>query len=276
MSTGKICCLNNIGNFFSRRYHTNEAVKYLESALEQARAVYVGKPHLKVALTLSNLGVALKRAEKSEESLPYFQEAKEIMNQILGPDHTHPITSDILNNLGTIYQDLLRPEEALQCYKDVHKMNSTIYGEDGVSDAMATVFSNIACVSEELEDFDQAKEYYIKAVEIVRKITSTKNTSPGLVSSLYGLSSICEILGEKEESLKHLEEAREVSKSAGSETLMVATVLLELGMKYNEHGCVEKGKICLQETKEIAESLAQGDNGSSDSAMDLLELLKNV
>lgn len=266
LSTGKICCLNNLGNFFSRRYHTNEAVKYLESALEQARAVYVGKPHLTVALTLSNLGVALKRAEKSEESLPYFQEAKEIMNQILGPDHTHPITSDILNNLGTIYQDLLRPEEALQCYKDVHKMNSIIYGEDGVSDAMATVFSNIACVSEELEDFDQAKEYYIKAVEMDRKITSTKNVFSFLVSSL---------LGEEEESLKHLEEAREVSKSAGSETLMVATVLLELGMKYNELGYVEKSKICLQETKEIAESLAQSD-GSSDSVMELLELLKNV
>ena len=261
-----------MGNFFSRRNQTNEAVRYLESALEQARAVYLGKPHFTIASTLSNLGVALKRAEKSQESLPYFEEAREIMDHIMGPDHPHHITSDILNNMGTIFQDLGRLEEALQCYEDVHKMNTAVYGEDGVNDAMATVCSNIACVSEELENFDQAKEYYSKAVEIDRKITSTKNTSPGLVSSLYGLSSICEVLGEEQDSLKHLEEAREVAKSAGSKNFMLATVLLELGMKYNEMGSVEKGKACLQETKEMAESLAHSDA----SFMELLELLKNV
>lgn len=261
-----------MGNFFSRRYQTNEAVMNLENALQQARAVYLGKPHFTVASTLSNLGVALKRAEKSQESQRYFQEAKEIMDQIMGPDHPHPITSDILNNMGTIYQDLGLLEKALQCYKDVHKMNTAIYGEDSVNDAIATVCSNIACVSEELENFDQAKEYYSKAVEIDRKISSTKNTSPGLVSSLYGLSSICEVLGEEEESLKHLEEAREVAKSAGSKNFMAASVLLELGMKYNEMGHVDKGKACLQETREIAESLAQSDA----SFMELLELLRNV
>ena len=155
-----------MGNFFSRRNQTNEAVRYLESALEQARAVYLGKPHFTIASTLSNPGVVLKRAEKSQESLPYFQEAKEIMDHIMGPDHPHSITSDILNNMGTIYQDLGLLEKALQCYKNVHKMNTAIYGEDGLNDVMATVCSNIACVSEEFENFDQAKEYYSKAVEI--------------------------------------------------------------------------------------------------------------
>ena len=196
------------------------------------------------------------------------------MDQILGPNHAHPVTSDILNNMGTIYQDVGLLDKALQCYKDVYKMNSRIYGEDIVSDAMATVCSNIACVSEELGDFIQAKEYYSKAVEIDRKITSTKNTSPGLVSSLYGLSLICEALEEPEESLKHLEEAREVAKTAGSKNFMVATVLLELGTKYDEMERIDEGKKCFQEAREIAESLAQ-DDSFSPSVSELLEVLKN-
>ncbi|XP_028402859.1 uncharacterized protein LOC114525656 [Dendronephthya gigantea] len=270
---GKISCLNNLGNFFSRRYQTTKAIESLENALKQARDMYCEKPHITVALTLNNLGVALKRAEKSEESFPYFQEAKEVMDQILGPNHVHPTTSDILNNMGTIYQDLGLLDETLKCYKDVHQMNCAIYGENGVSDAMATVCSNIACVSEELGDYTQAKEYYSKAVELDRKISSAKNTSPGLVSSLYGLSSICEVLDESDEALKHLEEAREVAKNAGSKNVMVATVLVELGMKYNKLGCIDKRKMCLNEAKEIAESLAQ-DDSLSPSVMELVEILK--
>ena len=269
-----VSCLNNLGNFFSRRYQTNKAVECLENALKQARTVYSSKPNFVVASTLNNLGVALKRAERSEESFPFFKEATEIMDEILGPNHAHPVTSDILNNMGSIYQDLGLLDKALQCYKDVHKMNSAIYGEYGASDAMATVCSNIACVSEELGDFIQAKEYYSKAVEIDRKISSTKNTSPGLVSSLYGLSSICEALEEPEASLRHLEEAREIAKSAGSNNFMVATVLLELGMKYNEMESTDEGKMCFQEAREIAEGLAQ-DDSFSPSVLGLLELLND-
>ena len=200
----------------------------LENALKQARRVYHTTPHIIVAEILNNLGVALKRAEKWDESLLCFKEGKEIMDQILGPNHTHPVTSDILNNMGAIYDDLCLPTEALQCYKGVYKMSSKIYGEDRASDAMATVCSNIACVSEELGDFILAKECYNKAVEIDKKISSTRNTN--LVSSLYGLSSICEVLEQPEESLKHMEEAREVAKNAGSKSVMVASVLRELGI----------------------------------------------
>lgn len=264
-----------MGNFFSRRYQTNKAVQSLESALNQARVVYSSKPHVTIALTLQNLGVALKRAGKFDESLPHFQEAKQIMDTILGTNHTHPITSDILNNMGTIYQDVGYPDKALECYQDAYKMNSVMYGEDFVSDAISTVCSNIACVSEELGDFNQAKEYYAKAVQIDRYITSSKNTSPGLISSLYGLSSICETLGEEEDSLKHLEEAREIAIKSGSRDFMVATVLVELGMKYKEMERVLECKSCFEEAKEIGKSLAQDDSLSS-SIVDLLEILNNL
>lgn len=260
---GTISCLNNLGNFFSRRYKLNIALEYLERAVKEARAVYHGRPHPTVALCLSNLGVALKRGGNPEQALSYFEEAKEIMEQVLGKDHAHPITSDVLNNLGTVYQDLNCPDKALQCYKHVLKINSDIYGEYAAHDAMATVCSNIACVAEELGDLLQAKEYYTKAVDIDRKISSTKNTSPGIVSSLYGLSSICEDLGEEGEALKHLQEAREVARDSGCRDLMVAIVLLKLGDIYTEKKAIDEGKLCYQEAKEIADSLGDDDFSSS-------------
>ena len=263
-----------MGNFYSRRYQISEAVECLKSALDQAIEVHGDQPNQTVALTLNNLGVALKRANKSEESLPYFQEANEIMNEILEPGQSHPVTSDILNNMGTIYQDLGQLDKALQCYEDVHKMNSVIYGEDCVSDAMATVCSNIACVSEELGNLPQAKEFYGKAVEIDRKISSTKNTSPGLVSSLYGLSSICELMEEPEESLKHLEEARKVARDTKSKNVMVATVLIELGIKYGEMECSDKSKMCFLEAREVAETLPKEDSRSASIVALVTEHLK--
>lgn len=262
---GKITCLNNIGNFYSRRYQTERAIPYLKRALDQARALYCDKPHETIALTLNNLGVALKKAEKFQESLPCFQEAREMMNAILGTNHVHHTTSDILNNLGTIYQDLEQPKDALQCYKKVYAMNCEIYGEDYASDAMATVCSNIACVYEELDDIHKAKEFYTRAVDIDGKLSSTKNPSPGLVSSLYGLSRACESLGEAQDSLRHLEKARDISKAANSRSIMEAVVLVELKKKYEEMGLHEQAKIRLQEAKEVGKCLAKNDPLSSQS-----------
>ena len=269
---GKITCLNNIGNFYSRRYQTERAIPYLKRALDQARALYCDKPHETIALTLNNLGVALKKAEKFQESLPHFQEAREMMNTILGTNHVHHTTSDILNNLGTIYQDLEQPKDALQCYKKVYAMNCEIYGEDYASDAMATVCSNIACVYEELDDIHKAKEFYTRAVDIDGKLSSTKYPSPGLVSSLYGLSCACESLGEAQDSLRHLEKARDISKAANSRSIMEAVVLVELKKKYEQMGLHEQAKICLQEAKEVGKCLAKNDP-LSPKVLKLLEII---
>jgi tetratricopeptide (TPR) repeat protein len=81
-------------------------VESFESALGQARILYHGKPRITVASTLNYLGMALRRAGKSKESLPCSQEAKEIMDKMLGPDNLHPMTSRILENLIRVYQDL--------------------------------------------------------------------------------------------------------------------------------------------------------------------------
>lgn len=273
----KVSTLNNLGNFFSRRYQFSIALPYLESSLKAARAVFGGKPHPTVALVMSNVGVAWKRAKKPERAITYFEEAKEIMENALGKEHTHPTTSDVLNNLGTAYQDLGYLDKAMECYKRVLKMNTIVYGEDAAHDAMGTVCSNIACVAEEMGDLLQAKEYYTKAVDIDRQIPCTKNTCPGVVSSLYGLSSICEDLQEDDEALKHLEEAREISKAAHSKDRFVAAVTFKLGMMYLQEESIVKCKSCFSEAKKMLESLPNESETSFiiDICSEYLEKLPN-
>ena len=182
-----------------------------------------------VANTLNNLGMALKHNGRFQESLANFQEAKEIMDSILGPGHTHPITASIFNNLVTCYQ--------------------------------------------QFGDLKQAKKYCVQSVNINRKIRKTIDACPTIVFRLFTLSQICEALGEKDEALKHLEEAREIYAAAGSKHPIVVTILNKLCMKYFMMGLLDKSKKAFEETVQISNSFSN-DDSCPDNVKETLEMLK--
>lgn len=222
----KIDCLILLGKHFCQRNQMNEAVETFESALQQARSLYHEKPNIRVPLALVHLASASKGAEKSasEKSMCSLREAKEIMDEMLGPNHVHPLTANLLHLMGTEYNDLGDLVNALQCFQDALNIKSALLGNN-VNDAMAALCSNIGSVSEKMTNYSQAKEYYTKAIEIYRKISVTKTTCADFVCSLSRLSEICESHGELDEALKHLEEAREVAKVMGFKMTMLALLM---------------------------------------------------
>ena len=143
----------------------NEAVETLESALRQARSLCHGKPNLRVAVKLVHLAGASKGADTSasEKSMCCLREAKEIMDEMLGPNHVHSLTASLLDIMGTVYDDLGDLVNALQCFQDALNMKSAILGNN-VNDGMAALCFNIGFVSEKMKNSSQAKEYYTKAV----------------------------------------------------------------------------------------------------------------
>lgn len=132
--------LMNLGIFYREISQTDKALKYLESALQQARSLYCDKPHVLIADVLGSLGKCLGDAEMYRESLPYLQEAKQIMEQIRGAKYAHPTTSSILFEMGTSYLMLNDLYKAFQCFQDAFDMNLVIYGEDA---------ENICCGNKE-------------------------------------------------------------------------------------------------------------------------------
>ena len=282
---GKIDVVTNLGIFYDQIRQTDKAVKNLETALEQARSFYHEKPHVILAEILHSLGKVLDNTGKSQESLTYFEEAKKVMDQILGPDHAHPVTSSILYYMGTSYLMLNDLFKALQCFKDAFNMNSVLYGERGENGEngscgnMEGVCLNLAFTAELLGIFSLAREYYTKAVNIKRRYAFAKNTCSSVnyafdvVYCLYRLGAACEVLGERDEALKHLEEARKISKDAPFKDWVVVNVFVQLIKKYAKMGSIIKSIMCYLEAGEMAKSLPK-DDSLPPSTLDMLKLMK--
>ena len=130
MFSGKILCLSVLGKFFLEIKETNKAVEYFKSGLEQARSLYHGQPRVLYARALNEYGIALKQAERFEESLLHLKEAKEMMDELQGPQHAHRVTSSILNNIGRVHCERGDILEALQSYKDALDTDPVMSGEN--------------------------------------------------------------------------------------------------------------------------------------------------
>ena len=131
-----------LGKSFIKRYQMNEAVKNLESALEQAETVYHEKPHIILAEIRNELGVALMKDSRQnlDESLLHLEKAKEIVDHILGPNqpvHADSVASLILYNMGTNYYHRGDLAKAFHLFKDALNMNSESCGENGSYDGIA-------------------------------------------------------------------------------------------------------------------------------------------
>ena len=271
---GKIICLKQLGELQSRKFETNKAVENLKNALKEARTLYHGKPHKLLVLILMSLGETLKKAKKLQESLRYFQEAKKLMDEIHGPIYTDPLTAKIFYSLGTIHDKLGHLAKALQCHQDALNLYAEIHIKDDANQNVAMVISEVACVSHRMGNFIQAKKYFTEAVKMFGKFPLTEHTCSAIVAQRFRLSSICEVLGEHEEALKHLEEARGVAEVIGFEHAMVLDVLHRLGRKYNDLGSFAKFVICFEEFTKMAESVPQNDS-MPPYLSKLIELLNN-
>ena len=104
------------------------------------------------------------------------------------------------------------------------------------------------------------KEYYSKAVNYGNKIPVTKTSFYCLAANLYRLSLVCEALGEHDEALKHLDEAKSIAKVGGLyRNWILLVVLLKLRKKYEEMGSLDKSDEYLREAKCVAENLYLDD-----------------
>ena len=183
--------------------------------MKQARSICDGKPTIELAEVLNTLGAVLRDAEEWKDSLPYLLEAKQVMDKMLGPGHIHLRTSDILHNMGTVYVELEDLAEAFQCLKNALDMKSAILGESDNSDTVVANCVNLAYTAELMENFGEAKNYYTKAINTERRIPLNGNTFGNSVAILYSLSAACKGLGQDDEALQHLDEARDIEKVAG-------------------------------------------------------------
>ena len=269
----KITVLNDLGVFYLQKYETEKAVEIFKKTLTLARAINDEKPNVNLALVLKNMGKTLLQSGRLDESLLYIVEAKEIMNKLLGPNHSHPLTSETIYNIGKNYFRVGDLFKARQHLKDAFKMNCEIYGENSIGGHMESVCSFLALTLKETGSYAEAMEYYTKAIKIAKKVPLTKNNCYTVIFNLHNLASTCLILEEQYEALKHLLEARKIAKETGYEDWIVVDVLVTLIKTYAKMHFIFESISCYLDARTIVRNLPKKDS-LSDSISEMIKIMK--
>ena len=281
----KVTSLTELGNLFFRKNQIDRAVESFKESSELAKKVYPGQ--LKAVEILNNLASSVlhqslassvpDQAGKLNESLRYFQEAKEILD-----NHTEvggDLTLTVLFNMGVCYFKLDKFLLAFQSMKDaLDNLDMTFIS--GVpynslcKDMAATVLvlSVKNNVISQISKFNQSKQR--KAVEIDEKRLLTKDTCPVIVNNRYQLSLSCTSYGEQDEVLKHLEKAREIAKRFDYKCGRMVLVLLLLSLNYGCMGSFDKWRSYYKEAKEMAKNLPPQDNSIQPGELGMIEWMK--
>ena len=271
--SGKIEVLIDFGGLLVRRHQTEKAIENFEIALKLATAINNKKLYITLPTILNNIGGALTDSCKLNQSLPYFVKAKEIMDELLGPNHFHPLTSSILFNLALRQRELGNWSEAFRCLNDAFKMNCKLYAENNDGDGMEAICFEIAVTLSTFARFEEAKKYCMEAIKIAQKIPLTKNKYRNAMKNFHLLATICLIIGEQNEALKYLEEARKIAKDIGHKEWMVVCILVDLTKIHAEMGSILQCIICYLEAREIAKSLPK-EYYLPEFTLDMLKLMK--
>lgn len=163
--------------FFSELGRNNEAHKFLIASLENYKYLYTLEPssknHMKVAVSLNNIGTIFARMEQKEKAKSFMESALRIYSHLF-EENPNDIESMLhstctLDNMGTLFSNMDRLEDSKKMYEFALKMfinitdiNQEILYEDQVS----SIMDNIGHVLEKMGRDTDAKWMYANAKKI--------------------------------------------------------------------------------------------------------------
>ncbi len=139
----------------------DKAREAAEEALE-LRKQHLGSDHPRIANSYNTLGLIYRRLDKSEEARDAYANALEIERKNFGDKH--PSLTSPLNNLGLLYRQAGKLSKAEEKYREVIEIRED-YHEEG-HPALAIPYNNIGRVYRDQEQFDKAEEFYQKSLDI--------------------------------------------------------------------------------------------------------------
>lgn len=153
------------------------------------------------ALVLNKLGLAYNQIEADSLALYYFQQAKYIAKIQNQP----PFLIDAYLYLGNIYQKHNKVDESLAAY------DSALTIAKHISDLMhqVEVLTALGDLKRNTNAYDHALENYQTALNIAQRIQAPEQ----VWKAQYGISSLLEVQGKKEESLQWYDQAIETIES---------------------------------------------------------------
>jgi CHAT domain-containing protein/Tfp pilus assembly protein PilF len=225
-----------------------------EIRIEELRAATENDRALDEARKLYKKAGELRIAGKYEEALPSFEQALEIRETRLGPDHQDVAAS--LHNLGIIYRNLGDYAKAGPLLQRALAIRVKSLGTEHPDVAIS--LQNLANLYMNQGDYTQAERLYQRSLAILEKSLGPEH--PDVARSLNNLANLYRDMGDyaKAEPLQRRALAA-LEKSLGPDHIDVTRSLSNLGILYKGLGDYAKAEPLLQRALAIREkSLGPG------------------
>jgi tetratricopeptide (TPR) repeat protein len=185
-STGAL--LNEVGQYLAGREELVAARATLESALAIEEAAY-GPDHPRVAVTLGNLGIVLRRLGQLPQARAHHERALAIEEAAYGPDH--PEVAATLSNLGVVLRELGELPQARARLERALAIEEAAYGPDHPE--VARTLGNLGIVLRELGELQDARAHQQRALAI--KEAAYGPDHPQVAVTLHNLGNVLRDLG---------------------------------------------------------------------------------
>jgi serine/threonine protein kinase/Tfp pilus assembly protein PilF len=159
--------------------------RYLEAIAENRRALetrrrILAPDHRSVAISLTNLAIALDGAGRHEESFDHFRQALSILERVYGS--RHPDVGTALLNIGLAYSQMGQFREAHTACERALSIHEAVFGATNAG--IVEALDNSSEALRQLGLFAEAARHARRAVDIREKAGSD---NPNLIRALNSL-----------------------------------------------------------------------------------------
>jgi tetratricopeptide (TPR) repeat protein len=187
------------------------------------------------AATPNKRAIELYQAGRYQEALPLYEQALNMREHALGPEH--PDTASSLNYLALLYWEMGSYDKALPLYERALNIREKVLGPEHPD--TATSLNNLAVLHKAMGSHDKALPLYERALDIREQALGPEH--PDTALSLNNLAELYREMGSYDKALPLCERALKIKEQAlGPEHPGTATSLNNLALLYNQTGSYGK------------------------------------
>lgn len=238
---GKIRSLNCIGNYYFNRALNDKAISYYLQALKLAEQT---KDYPNIIIGKSNLANVFSHTFHDDKAIQLLTEADQLLIQ--RGDTLSQNRAAILTNLANSYTNLRQFEKTIPIYESV----LVICKKQNIGFGIALTLDNLGKSYFELNQYEKARVLFEQAKTEIEKyhvdFVRGKN--------LKNLGKVYAVLGKPAQSLRYLNEAKEIS-IANQDNEGMSDIYFELQKDYFKINDFRNAYLYLQKYTQLKDSL---------------------
>ncbi len=236
----------SLGNALRRNGKLHHAASVLDKALRMELAIYgPNKPHLDIAIALSNLGTLYKALGKLENAVEKNDQSLKMYRTMHGPGKPHPDIATAFNELGCVYEAMGKFNKAEGKHKQSLERYRAIHGPKKPHPTIAMSLNNLGCVYKALVKIEKEVEMHERSLEMELAIHGPGKPHRDIATSLNNLGCGYESQGKLEKAVEKHKQSLEMYGAIyglNKPHPSIATSLNNLGNVYQSLGKLDEAE----------------------------------